>query len=197
MEIISKNIIFQDIQTGDKSAFESLFNQYYEHLCNFAFQFLKEKAASEEIVQDIFFKLWEKRTDLNIETNLKSYLFSSVRNSCLNQIKHLEIRDNYKIHNEKEIQHTENQNFDSVIENELEFQIDEAISSLPVERQRIFKLSRFEGKKYKEIAEELNISVKTVEGQMSKALKFMREELKEYLPFLVFILFLIKILIIE
>lgn len=197
MEVITNNSTFERIQQGDKTAFEELFHQYYEYLCNFAFQFLKEKAASEEIVQDIFFKLWEKKDDLNIESNIKSYLFSSVRNHCLNQIKHIDIRDNYKSHNEKEIQHSESQSFDNVVENELELHINEAISSLPVERQRIFKLSRFEGKKYKEIADELNISVKTVETQMSKALKFMREELQEYLPFLVFVYFLIKILIVE
>ena len=179
---ITEHTIIQKIQSGDKSAFEELFHSLYAHLCNFAFGFLKEQPAAEEIVQDTFFKLWEKREELNIQSSIKSYLFSAVRNQCLNQLKHLEIRDTYKAHNEANIQHEEQQEFDSAVKNELEERIEIAISSLPLERQKIFKLSRFEGKKYKEISEELNISVKTVEGQMSKALKYMREVLKDYLP---------------
>jgi len=181
-----ENIELQ-IKYGDKLAFEKVFKEHYQHLCNFAFQFLKEKAASEEIVQDVFFKLWEKRESTEIKT-IKSYLFSTVRNSCLNQIKHLEIRDTYKQHNEAQIQYSEQQNYDSVVENELSNHIEKAISSLPVERQKVFKLSRFEGKKYKEIAEELGVSVKTVESQMSKALKFLREELSEYLPVIIMLI---------
>ena len=196
MEVAS-NITFQNIKNGDKSAFELLFKQYYEHLCNFAYQYLKEKAASEEIVQDVFFKIWEKKEELNIISNIKSYLFSSVRNQCLNQLKHLEIRDNYKSHNEKVIQENENIESDYLVENELSAKINSVIEQLPVERQKIFKLSRFDDKKYKEIAEELGISVKTVEAQMSKALKFIREQLAEYLPILVFIVILIKLSLIE
>lgn len=182
METIAENNIIQRIKEGDKSCYEDLFKSLYAHLCNFAFQFLKEKAASEEIVQDIFFKLWEKREELNINSSVKSYLFSSVRNQCLNQIKHLEVRDNYKVHNEQQIKYSEQQEHDIAVESELQEKINITISSLPPERQKIFKLSRYEGKKYKEIAEELSLSVKTVEAQMSKALRFLREELKEYLP---------------
>ena len=194
MEAIAENTIIQKIQAGDKSAYEELFRSLYSHLCNFAFQFLKEQAASEEVVQEMFFKLWEKREELNINSSIKSYLFSSVRNHCLNQIKHLEIRNSYKIHNEQQIQHSEQQEYDVAVEHELQEKIEIAIQSLPPERQKIFKLSRFEGKKYREIAEELSLSVKTVEAQMSKALKFMREELKDYVPIVLLIIsFLLSI----
>ena len=182
MEITTEHSIIQRIQQGDKPAFEELLRSLYSHLCNFAFTFLKEQAASEEIVQEMFFKIWEKREELEIKSSIKSYLFSSVRNHCLNQLKHLEIRDTYKVYNEQQIQYSEQQGHDSAIEHELEERIEIAIASLSVERQKVFKLSRFEGKKYKEIAEELDISIKTVEAQMSKALKFLREVLKDYLP---------------
>lgn len=187
MSIENQNITFQNIQNGDKYAFEILFNAYYQHLCNFAFQFMKEQAASEEVVQEVFYKLWEKRQELNIRSSIKSYLFSSVRNSSLNQLKHLEVRDNFKSYNEQQIHYFENQDYDILVSNELNSKIENSISKLPEERQRVFKLSRYEGKKYKEIADELGISIKTVEGQMSKALKFMRDELSEYLPIIVFI----------
>lgn len=182
LQEVSTHSIVERIQSGDKSAFETLFREYYQHLCHFAFQFLNEKAASEEIVQDLFYKIWENRATLNITSSLKAYLFTSVRNHCLNQIKHLKIREAYKVDNEQQISYSEQQENDPALQYELQERIEIAISSLPPERQKIFKLSRYEDKKYKEIAEELSLSVKTVEAQMGKALRFLRAQLADYLP---------------
>ena len=175
-------------------AFDQLFRLYYAHLCNFAFQFLKEKEASEEIVQEVFYKLWEKHTELNIHSSFKSYLFQTVRNRCLNQIKHLATKEKYKIYNQEQISIQENTVSDFAVANELAQKIQESITSLPTERQRIFKMSRDEGLKYREIAEKLNISIKTVEAQIGKALKFLRTELADYLPavLILFICFIKK-----
>lgn len=178
------------IKSGNKVAFDQLFLEYYSFLCNYAYKFLSEKEASEEVVQDIFFNLWNKREQLEITTSIKSYLFQSVKNKCLTLIKHLEVREEYKQHNKEIISYYEKQ--DQSTDSELAEMIDSAINKLPEERQKVFRLSRYEGLKYQEIADHLNISVKTVEAQMSKALRFLREELKDYLPSLLLVLYLIS-----
>jgi RNA polymerase sigma-70 factor (ECF subfamily) len=166
----------------DKPAFELLFREYYGDLCSFACSFLKDLPASEEIVQDIFFNLWTKRDVIEIKTSIKSYLYQSTRNRCLNTIKHIEVREKYKLFNEEQRSYNESIEEDPMIESELAQRIENAIEALPRERKRIFKMSRYEGLKYREIAEELDISQKTVENQMGKALRFLKEQLIEYLP---------------
>lgn len=178
--------LVQKIQAGDKKAFEQAFKELYPSLVSYGYQFTKDQSSSEEIVQEVFFKFWEKRNDLDITTSLKSYLFRSVHNTCLNQIKHEKVKLKYQ-----EIQmHTRSELYkeDPVIYNELETKITASIELLPEQCQRIFKMSRFEGLKYKEIAYKLSLSVKTVEAQMGKALKIMRRELVEYLPIIYFII---------
>ncbi len=120
---------------------------------------------------------------------------SSHSNSCLNLIKHINIREEYKTYNELEIKNEEEKFEDSLHTSELELKIRETIDLLPTERRKVFILSRFEGLKYKEIAEKQNISIKTVENQMGKAIKFLREHLSEYiiLVSLVLIAFIYKI----
>ncbi len=170
---------FDKIKTGDISAFEKVFKEYYEYLCIQAFTILKDKSEAEEIVQDTFVKIWNKREDISINTSLKSYLIQSIKNTCFNQIKHEQVKRNYQA----EYLHTtkDGDTQDPVITGELEQNIQKAIDQLPKERKKIFLMSRHRGLKYQEIADELNISVKTVENQMGKALKYLREELKEYL----------------
>lgn len=173
---------------GSRGDFEKLFRTHYSYLCAFANKFLKDQDAAEEIVQEVFVNLWKKRNELSINTSLKSYLFTAVRNSSLNLIKHINIRENYKAHNKLEIEHQENYLGDSILANELEERIHTSINMLPTERKKIFILSRYEGLKYREIAEKLNISVKTVENQMGKAMKALRESLKDYLTVTILIL---------
>ena len=169
----------------DKAQFEELFNLHYSNLCAYANNFLKELEAAEEVVQEVLFKVWTNRDKLEITTSIQSYLFRAVRNGCLNVIKHVNIREEYKIHNERTIEMEERSQEDDVIISELEQKIREAIDMLPTERRKVFIMSRYDGLKYKEIAEKLKISVKTVENQMGSALKFLRVELKDYMPWLI------------
>ncbi|MEH0154364.1 RNA polymerase sigma-70 factor [Limibacter armeniacum] len=167
-------------RNGDVKVYELLFKEYYEPLCKYAVRYLGNMEAAEETVQDLFCTLWEKREELTISSNLKGYLFGAVRNNCLRQLKHLEVRNR---HQQEVLKHADTlSDMDPMVELELSQKIEQCIESLPVQRQKIFRMSRQEGKKYKEIAEELGLSIKTVEVQMSKALKVLREELVEYLP---------------
>jgi len=134
---------------------------------------------AEEAVQELFVRIWEKRSRLNIETSVKHYFFRSVRNHCLNQIQHQKIKQQYASRI-KELSVQEIDSDQNYIEVDLLERIEKSIDSLPAKRQEIFRLSREQGLKYKEIAEELNISIKTVEAQMGLALKHLREDLKEF-----------------
>lgn len=182
-EVISSHPFFHT-----KADFEGLFREHYQNLVSYSFFYLKDHAASEEAVQDVFFTLWQKREDLNISSSIKAYLYRSVRNHCLNVIKHIEIRENYKEHNERSRMEVEGRGEQTLETKELELRIEKAIDQLPPERKRIFIMSRYEDMKYREIAYELGISVKTVEAQMGKALKFLREQLVDYLPLWLYML---------
>ena len=168
-----------------------LFKQHYRNLCAYAFLFLKDADVSEDTVQEVFFKLWKNKDKISIDTSLKSYLFRSVRNGCMNVIEHQKVKDGYRDIAIKQDDSGSQPTIDQAIVSELEQKIKESIDSLPTERRRIFIMSRYEGLKYREIAEELKISVKTVENQMYQALGFMRTHLKDYLP-LVLLLFFLK-----
>jgi len=146
MEIVTNYI--ERIKQSDEKAFEAFFRLHYNDLCNYANHILKENVITEELVQDLFVKLWENRTDLNINENTaKSYLFRSVHNKCLNYIQHKKIKQDYQQHNLNTIEKNEQIESSPLEAKELEHKINGAIASLPTERQRIFKLSRFEGKK--------------------------------------------------
>lgn len=182
---LSEKQVLETIQSGNESAFEMIFRSYYQPLCRYAYSFLEDKEEAEEIVQSAFITIWEKRKGLDIQTSLKSYLYRMVRNACLNVIKHEKIKQQHVAH---ELAVTES-SYESVTQKvyatELELKISEAMKALPEQCRLVFQLSRFEELKYQEIADQLQISVKTVENHMGKALKIMREQLKEYLPFLI------------
>lgn len=169
------------IKSGEEKAFEFAFKTYYPVLSVFAKKYVYDMDIGKEIVQDLFVKLYENKASLQVTSSLKSYLFKSVHNRCLTYISQNNLR----------ARHLENVAFlhkDNVIESvdvmeqaELEEQIFNLVSALPDQCQKIFKMSRMEGKKNKEIAEELNLSIRTVETQISKALKVLREKLNHYL----------------
>jgi RNA polymerase sigma-70 factor (ECF subfamily) len=150
LSYIEADIVPQIVQ-GNKNAFETLFKSHYANLCGYAVKYVWELEQAEEIVQDLFFNLWNKRSDLYISSSLESYLFRAVRNSCLNYLKHKKIRDNYA----SVVQDTHNPgrglNENPIETLELQKKIDESIESMPPERKKIFLLSRYEGLKYKEI----------------------------------------------
>lgn len=162
-----------------------LFKSYYQPLCNYAYSFVQDRDEAEEIVQTTFLSVWEKRQSMEIHTAFKAYIYAMVRNACLNLIKHEKIK---QLHVQGELAVAE-RSVESVtrtvIAGELESKIQLAMEKLPEQCRLVFKLSRFEELKYSEIADQLNISVKTVENQMGKALKIMREQLREYLPILI------------
>lgn len=176
------------IRNGDKTAFEQLFRQYYPVLCSYANQILHDPDEAEEIVQEFFVQFWQKREELDVRTALKSYLFRSVHNRCLNLIKHHKIKETY-IQN---VQHENSEPFtdspDTGDTKTLEKAIQHAIESLPPERKKVFLMVRYEERRYKEVAEILGISVKTVENQMGKAMQFLRKALNEYLSLFIAIL---------
>ena len=172
-----------------KSAFELFFKEQYSPLCRFAYPYLKDADEAEEVVQNCFVKLWKDREKLQIESSVKAYLFASVRNACLNQIKHSEVKETYKKY--QAFQDEASLSLDGELEgSELQDKINVTIENMPEQRKKVFRMSRFEGLKYKEIAEQLNISPKTVENHMGMAMKFMREELKDYLHLSMVIIFI-------
>jgi RNA polymerase sigma-70 factor, ECF subfamily len=174
--------LLEAIRKSDETAFEMIFRKYYQTLCRYANSFLSDKVEAEEVVQSSFLNFWEKRSSLIITTSLKAYLYQTVRNRCLNVIKHDKVKQQHLQHETvMGINHHEGTS-ESILSNELEQKIYLAMQVLPEQCRLVFKLSRFEELKYQEIADQLNISVKTVENQIGKALKIMREQLRDYLP---------------
>lgn len=168
----------------DQASFEKLFREYFPSLMAFARKILVDEDDAREVVQKVFINLWEKRGELDLATSLKSYLFTSVHNRSLNVI-----RDRKKFTSGEIPEMAEGWDVSAQIESmELEEKIRAVISSLPEKCREIFEMNRFEGLKYSEIAEKLEISVKTVENQMSKALNILREKLSKYLSILLWLL---------
>ena len=141
---------------------------------------MDEYELAEEMVQEVFVKFWEKCESIAPDSSVKSYLYRSVHNTCLNYIKHLKVRDNYRQHMLVKMETEPHNLYDEDDGLNLERKIYDAIDELPPQCQKIFKLSRFEGLKYQEIADHLGLSIKTIEVQMGKALKVLREKLKVY-----------------
>jgi RNA polymerase sigma-70 factor (ECF subfamily) len=176
------------LKAGDLTAFEMLFRTYYQPLCNYAFTFVQDRDEAEEIVQSTFLNIWEKRESLSIHTGVKPYLYAMVRNACLNVIKHEKIKQQHAAMEMAVAERSTESVARTVMASELETKIYQAMDRLPEQCRLIFKLSRFEELKYAEIAQQLNISIKTVENQMGKALRIMREQLKDYLPLLIILM---------
>jgi len=169
----------------DKGAFEKLFRSFFPSLVLFAQKYVPDQDTAKDIVHNVFINLWEKRQQIDTGSPLKSYLFTSVHNRCLNYI-----RDQKKFDKDDTIfQRTDSADFsdgvDRLEEQELEQRIFDALQALPEKCREIFTMNRFDGLKYAEIAEKLGISVKTVETQMSKALKILREKLIDYLGMII------------
>ena len=176
------------LKTGDITAFEMLFRTYYQSLCNYAYTFIQDRDDAEEVVQSTFLSVWEKRETLEIHTAVKPYLYAMVRNACLNLLKHEKIKQKHASEALALADPTYESVAQTVHSSELEDQIHKAMEKLPEQCRLVFKLSRFEELKYAEIAEQLDISIKTVENQMGKALRITREQLKDYLPLLIILM---------
>lgn len=162
--------------------YESVFREHYEPLTRYAHSILKNQEEAEDAVQRLFVKFWEKRFELQVD-NIRAYLYRATYNTCLNQVKSTK-NSRYHVSDSDAVIPASDEASDRVLGEELQVQISEAMDALPEKCRQVFQLSRFEEKSYKEISEELNISVKTVENHIAKALKIMRVELAEYLPML-------------
>lgn len=175
--------------------FDSIYVNNFSRLFLFAKEYVLFDEEAENIVQDIFLMLWEKKDILRVDVSLTAYLFTLVKNKCIDFLRHRMVEQIYSENIQQEYNEELNvklfalesfdHNFSS--EEQIEILLRNAIDKLPERCRLIFIKSRIEGKKYKEIAEELNLSVNTVEGQISIALKKLREELKDYLPLLLFL----------
>ncbi len=177
--------IFEELKNGNKNALKTIFDSYYRPLCNYAFQFINDTDQAEEVVQDLMVRLWEKRNTLTIGTSLKNYLYRSVRNQCINLIQHEKVK---QLHAQKikDALFTEEAADSYHLEPELMDRLEAGIEALPEKQREIFRLSREEGLKYREIAGQLHISLKTVEAQMGLALKTLREKFKGSILLLIF-----------
>lgn len=173
----SDKYLFERIKAGDKSAFDALFRLYYQDLCRFAIFLSCNTEDAEEIVQDVFYRLWIKRQNIEIKISAKAYLFTAVRNSVYNIHKHEKIKKRYI--EESKLDNTDANAEELDINEDIYKRIDSVIDQMPEKRREVFKLSKVEGLKYKEIAEKLNISIKTVENHMGEALKFLRANLNK------------------
>ena len=173
------NKIIIGLKAGDEGTYKQLFNEYYLLLSAFAKKYVDDLEVAKEIVQDLFVHLFEIRNSLIINTSLKSYLFRSVRNRCLNHLMQIQGQErNLENLNLQEASVSDSE--DKILETELEYQIYKIVSQLPEQCRKIFLMSRVEGNKNREIAQTLNLSVRTVETQISKALKILRNCLQDY-----------------
>lgn len=166
----------------NKVVYDFVFQYYYSSLCAFAESILKDDELVEDIVQDLFVKLWIKSHQITIQGSLKNYLYSSVRNRCFDQLKHQAVKSKsvHFIKNSGDSEQYTPENW--MAESELRDVIEKSIDKLPPRCQEIFRMSRFDGLKNQEIANKLGLSKRTVELQITNALKALRKDLKPYLP---------------
>ncbi len=174
-------LFIASLKAGNHNAFEKMYETYYSPLVDFARLQINDREQARDIVQKTFMHLWENRDDLGIEYNLQGYLFTSVKNRCINHHRHLKVRNEHR----KSTQHLRPvADGDEMISKEIETRVQQAIEALPDQCKAVFKLSRFDQLKYQEIAEQLGLSIKTVEAHMGRALRQLRQDLADYLPLL-------------
>lgn len=195
MNLTSKEIL-EKVLSGDELSFERIYRHYYPRLNYFARQYLLDSEASKNIVQDVFMELWVNRTTLHMNTNLQAWLFTVTKNKSLKTISHLKSTKNYSSYiksrqldiNQKALSDLDTSYF---VFEELEKQFQQSLEKLSPACRRVFEKSRFENKKNREIAEEMKLSIKTVEAHISKVLRVLKADLKDYLP-LLYCLFLFQ-----
>ena len=183
---ITDTTTIKPLSTDREKEFERLFKEHFKSLYAYAHTILKDEIMAEEIVQQVFYKIWDRNLLATIETSVKAYLYKSVYHDSLNYLKHQKIKAKYQAYAMRN-NNNETGNLSGL--KELENRLREAMNELPQQCRTIFQLSRFDGLKYQDIASQLNISVKTVENQMGKALKQLRSKLVDFLPLLIILLF--------
>lgn len=182
----TEQLIIEQLKKGKEEAYKYLYDHHYPVLCHIAVQYVHDEFLGETLVNDTIFHLWEIRETLHINSTLRSYLIRSVRNRCLDYLKAQSTQREQLVSNVADLPIVRSAESDDyplghLLAQELEERIAQAIDSLPSDCKRVFKLSRFEGKKQEEIAKELHISVNTVKYHMKRALSLLHEDLHKYL----------------
>jgi RNA polymerase sigma-70 factor, ECF subfamily len=181
--------IFQSPGQLMEDQFEQVFKSHFKSLHAYACTIIRDPMSAEEIVQTIFVKLWEKKEEIEIKENVSVYLYRAVHNESLNYLKHLKVRSAYQSYAMRRHSHHQHEKAsDKIAAGELEQKLGKALQELPEQCRTIFQLSRFDELKYREIADRLGLSVKTVENQMGKALRILRLKLVDFLPFILMLL---------
>jgi len=183
-----ERILLEKLKNDDQSAFTIIFTKYYPDLVRFSFGYTHDSDAAEEIVQEVFLKLWENRGALVIHISLKSYLLKTVQNRSIDSMRHLHIKNKYASVVLGHPLLSENDTENYILHSELEENFNQAMAKIPAAYADVFRMSRIETFKYQEIAQKLDISVRTVEVRISKTLSLLREELKDYLVFVLLLL---------
>lgn len=180
--------LIDKLNKGDISSFQQLYSKFYVPLCVYAKRFTGDKDIAQEIVQDVFLSFWENREKIKISSSLDAFLFTSIRNQCLNHLKHLQVVSKYNkyyvqlLKDAQEYYLLTQETGDSIlIANELNQAVKEAVNDLPEQCRKIFLMSRFDGLAHKEIATSLSITLNTVQKQVSIALEKLRKALKVYI----------------
>ena len=180
MKQYSDEEILEYMKSNSEFAIEILFAMHYEYLCFNVFKLIQDAQSSEDIVQEVFSEVWKKRDTLNIKTSIRGYLRKAAINKTLNLIRKRKLVFDEADDHVNVV--SSDYSSQKVLEGEeLQLKINEAIEKLPERCKLVFSMSRFEELSYREIAETLEISIKTVENQISKALRIMKGELSEYL----------------
>jgi RNA polymerase sigma-70 factor (ECF subfamily) len=179
---LEESFLKQGLAEKNKVVFDFVFQYYYSGLCAYAESIIKDDSAVEDLVQELFVTIWIKSNQLKITGSLKNYLFSSVKNRCFDFLKHQKVKSKSVrfLKYDGETNHETPDNW--LVESELRERIDECLDKLPPRCQEIFRLSRFDGLKNQEIADQLGLSKRTVELQISNALKILRIDLQAFLP---------------
>ena len=185
---INNEFFISLLEKGEKCAFETLFRLYYNKLVNIAKGYLVNHQEAEGIVQNVFLKLWENKEALKEVVNINNYLYTMTKNSCLDQLKHEKVKQNfldnsYRIKSEIQCQFLQDEAASRLLENELQSKINLSIELLPDKCKSVFKKSRFEGLRHSEIAAQMGISQKTVDNHITTALKHMRLHLRDFITF--------------
>ncbi|CAL1519883.1 RNA polymerase sigma-70 factor [Chitinophaga sp. MM2321] len=178
------------LEKDDTLTFEQAFKTHFKGLHAYACTILKDEVMAEEMVQNVFCKLWEKSGDIKIRQSVSGYLYRAVYHESINYLRHQKVKAAHQAHSQYQMSNNLNPGSASgkVILRELEEKLDKALRDLPEKCRTVFQLSRFEELKYQEIADRLGISIKTVENQMGKALRLLRLNLIDFLPLLLLLL---------
>ena len=176
-----EQVTISALKDGSIDAINLCFDMYYAVLCSSANYYVKQPYIAEEIVQDVFVDFWINRENIPTQSSVKGYLMTAVKHDCLDYLKHKKIEERYIDHFKEEMMDSYEDIFANLVNKDLQRVLNNAINKLPKQCKEIFLMSRFKYMSYKEIAEALSLSVKTIENQMSKALKIVRIELDPFL----------------